>query len=104
MRRKHISKPAYQQKIAKERIEILFKEAKKMFREDHHLSNRYVQLARKIAMKYKVKIRSELKRKYCKHCLSYLVPGTNCRVRTQRGYVIYFCNNCKEVMRFVYKK
>ena|SRR3989338_7675138 len=103
MKGKYREKPKGQQKIAKERIEVLFKEAKNMFKEDPKLSDRYVYLARKIAMKYKVRIPSTLKRKFCKHCYKYLMPSVNCRVRVQRGKVVYYCLSCKKFTRLPYK-
>ena len=99
----HHQKPGAQQRIARERIEILFQEAKAMFNEDPKLSNRYVQLARKIAMKYKVKMPSSLKRRICAKCHHYLVPGKNLRVRMQKGNSIYHCLDCKNIMRFGYR-
>ena len=102
MKRRHIQKSWEHQKIASERISILFNEAKKAFREEPELSNRYVRLARKIAMKYKVKMPPHLKRRFCKKCLHYLVPGINLRVRTKKGHLVYFCQNCRHVMRIGY--
>lgn len=101
MKRRYKSKE--HQKIAKERVEVLFKQAKEMFKEDPKFSDRYVYLARKIAMKYKVKIPSRLKRKFCKHCYKYLVPSVNCRVRAQRGKIVYYCLSCKKFARLPYK-
>jgi ribonuclease P protein subunit RPR2 len=102
MKKSYSKKPKKQQDIAKKRISILFNEAKKAFNKDPKLANRYVGLARKIAMKYKVRIPSQLKRKFCKHCYSYLVPSKNCRVRLQKSRIIYSCLNCKKFMRFPY--
>ena len=104
MKRKHTQKPKKQQKIAIRRINTLFKEARNMFKDEPELSNRYVQLARKISMKYKVKIPSILKRRFCKHCYKYLVPGKNLRVRTHKSHIVYNCLNCKHIMRFGYGK
>lgn len=91
-------------KIALERIEVLFREAREQFKKDPKLSDRYVKLARKIAMKVNLKIPKEYKRRYCKHCYSYLVPGVNCRIRNYRNRVIYTCLNCNGYMRFMIKK
>ena len=87
-------------KIAAERIEILFKEAEKAFKKNPERSNRYIGIARKISMKTKTKIPSELKRKFCKNCKKYLMPGVNLRVRMSKGKVIYNCLNCGKIMRF----
>ena len=86
--------------VALERIKILFKQAKRIFNKNPALSNRYVTLARKIAMKAKVRIPRDLQKKFCKHCYKYLVPGTNCRVRTINKKIVYYCLDCKKYMRF----
>jgi ribonuclease P protein subunit RPR2 len=87
--------------IAEKRIIYLFGQAKDIFSKSPELADRYVAIARKILMKHKVKIPRELKRKFCKHCYKYLVPGRTCRVRTHKGKVVYSCFNCKKYMRFV---
>lgn len=98
-----MSKPtiakAKQKEIAQERIFILFQEAEKAFSKNKSLANRYVTLARKIAMKTKSRIPLELKRRFCKHCYKYLQPGVNARVRTRGGKVIISCFECKNFMR-----
>ena len=103
MKRPH-KKSAIQQKIARERIQILFKEARIMFPKQPKYAHRYAQLARKIALKYKVKLPPDLKKKICKKCYHFLVQGKNVRVRTQEGHLVYTCLDCKNIMRFSYKK
>lgn len=103
MKKIHLKKQKEMKQIAKERIKYLFKQAKEAFNKNPAVSNRYVTLARKISMKYKVPIPRELKRRFCKHCYKYLVPGKNCRIRTKNGKVVYYCQNCKKYMRFVCK-
>ena len=89
MSRKSI--PKKQQKlIAKERIKVLFGEAQNVFAKNKGLSNRYVTLARKLAMKARCRIPLEFKRRFCKHCYKYLFPGRNCRVRTREGKLIIY--------------
>jgi ribonuclease P protein subunit RPR2 len=100
MKQRHQKKSTILKSIASERIIELFKQADLRFDEDHALSDRYVELARKIAMRYKVKIPKELKRRFCKSCHSFLVHGKNCRVRLNSGKVVYFCMICKNFMRF----
>lgn len=85
--------------IAKKRIYTLFEKADEKFDTDRQLANRYVALARKLSMKYKVSIPSGLKRKFCKHCYSYLKPGVNLRVRTHDGKLVYYCLECKRFWR-----
>jgi ribonuclease P protein subunit RPR2 len=85
---------------AKEEILRLFSEAEKAFSYDKKLANRYVDMARRIGMKCKIRIPPELQRRFCKHCYSFLVPGKNLRVRMQKGHVVYYCLECKKFMRF----
>jgi len=92
-----------QKEIAKERIKILFHQAAEIFPKDKKLANRYVELARRIAMKVKIKIPKELKRRYCKHCYAYLVSGVNSRSRIRDGKVIISCLECRRFMRIPIK-
>ena len=86
------------------RIRSLFLEAKKAFKENFKLADRYVSLARKIAMKHRLKIPAHLQKKFCKHCYSYLMPGHNLRIRTRNSHLVYYCSECKRYARFPYKK
>tara|TARA_Y100000310_G_scaffold342813_1_gene447581 strand:+ start:682 stop:993 length:312 start_codon:yes stop_codon:yes gene_type:complete len=103
-----MSKPnipkAKQKEIAKERIKILFQQAEKSFKKNPSLSDRYVTLARKIAMKLKVGIPQELKRKFCKHCYKFLMPSVNSRNRIRDGKVIISCLECKKFTRIPLKR
>ena len=104
MRKKRYKKPASHQRIALERIKELFGHASAVFKSDKSLADRYVFLARKLSMKYKVKLSSKFKKQHCKHCRSFLVPGENCRVRVSNGKLVYYCFKCRKFMRFPYKK
>ena len=90
-------------KIAKKRIAELFEQADKAYDDSIDRADRYVEIARKIGMKYNVRIPGELQKKFCKHCYCYLRPGDNCRVRTTGQKVVYFCRKCKNYMRFPLK-
>ncbi len=57
--------------IALQRIKILFENAKKMPK----YANRYVELARKIAMKARISIPRQYKRMFCKHCKNYFTSN-----------------------------
>ncbi|KYK23866.1 hypothetical protein AYK24_06930 [Thermoplasmatales archaeon SG8-52-4] len=106
MPRKKINIKKKNQKItAMNRIDKLFELAEKnalINRLD--LSSRYVELARKISMRYLVKIPKQHKRKFCKHCYKYLLPFVTGRIRIHRGKVVIYCNNCKKFTRIPLKK
>ena len=94
-----------QKTIAKKRIARLFELAEKnALKGKLNLANRYVNLARKISMRYLVPIPKEYKLRFCKHCYSYLLPNVSCRVRISSGKTIIYCKNCKKYMRIPLKK
>lgn len=92
-----------QKTIAQERIKKLFEEAEREFLKHPERADRYVEVARKIAMKTKTRL-TEYKTKFCKHCYKYLKPGANCRVRTKDKKIIYYCQSCKRYTKFPYAK
>ncbi len=85
-----------------ERIELLYEQALKTYRSDYELAQRYVTLARRIAMRARVRQPRYLKRVVCKHCKSLIVPGYNCRVRIRQRrepHVTIYCMVCKRFTR-----
>jgi ribonuclease P protein subunit RPR2 len=104
--RMHQPKPGWQQSLGRERIERLFDLAEKEFQKHPERSHRYVSLARKIAMRYNIRLPPELKRSYCRKCYKYLKPTINSRVRTspKQQALLVTCLECGHVMRFPYRK
>ena len=97
---KETSRNPATKKIARERISILFGQARQAFPAHPELSNRYVELARKISMRQRVRIDRELRRQYCHYCYAFLVPGSNMRVRVHRGNVVVTCRSCNKKTRY----
>lgn len=87
-------------RLARERIEILFDRAREFFPENPVLSDRCVELARRIAMRQRVRIPRELRRRFCRRCSAYLVPGSTLRVRVRRGKVVTTCMRCGRHRRY----
>ena len=94
-----------QKKIAGRRINKLFELAQEnALNGEIQLSDRYVEIARKISMKNLTPIPREYKRRFCKKCYHYLLPTKTCRVRVSRRKIIVFCNNCRNYNRIPIKK
>ncbi len=92
-----------ERKIAHERIGILFRLAEReALKGNFPRANRYASLAAKIGMRYNVRLPREFRRRYCRKCRVFLVPGKNCRVRVARGKVTTTCGVCGDVRRFPY--
>jgi ribonuclease P protein subunit RPR2 len=97
-------KPISQIKIARERIKILGELAIKRAKEgDIELANRYIYLARKIGMRYNVRLPKDLKRRYCKYCYKFLLPGKTSQHRMKHGILTVKCLNCNGIMRYPVK-
>ena len=93
-------------RIALQRVHSLFSLAKEVIREDPELAQRYVKIARKIAMGTKLRLPREYRRLVCRHCKSFILPGVNCRVRIQsrrEPHVVITCLNCGKHSRMPLK-
>jgi len=89
--------------IALERIAILFQQVDRVVEKNPDLAQSYVDLARKIAMRCRVKIPVAYKRRICKSCYRLLRPGVSSRVRIRQErepHVAVTCLNCGRVMRY----
>jgi len=88
--------------IAADRIEILLKESRENLDKNPKLSHRYVELARKISTRTKVRIPKEEKRYLCKGCGLPLIPGKNARVRILPGNsrIVITCLSCGKLKRY----
>ena len=89
--------------IAQQQIKRLFELADMISGTRPLLSDRYIHLAKRIGMRHRVRIPAHLKRRMCKHCGKYLVPGRTCRVRLDGTRVIVTCNACGKQIRYPYK-
>ena len=92
--------------IAKERIEILFRLAEKVYPEDRKLAGSYISILNSIRAHYKVPAPSWIKNRVCGVCSSVLIPGLNCSVAlaSSKGYAVYKCAVCKAERHVRYKK
>ncbi len=98
-RQRYSKKPAKQLVLARKHMISLFEKARAVFNKDPSLADRYVSLARKVAMKFKLRIPSKYKRLYCQHCYRFLVPGKTLRVRVHEHRLIYYCSHCGKFWR-----
>lgn len=99
-------KPTWQKELAIERVKRLFELAEESHLSKTNMADRYVELARELAMHYKVGIPKELRARFCRKCGAYLSPGSTATVRTRKSLkaVIIRCKKCGNIMRFPYGK
>ena len=95
---------ALEKKMARRQIARLFQLAETEglnSRQDR--ADRYVHLARKMAMRYNISI-GRYRRHFCRKCGAFLIPGKNAIYRLNRGKVVIHCKNCGHIFRFPYHK
>jgi ribonuclease P protein subunit RPR2 len=100
-------RPTSIKQIARQRIQVLFEQAKSVFEDDPQLAIQYIVSARKIAMAAKIRLPIEFRRETCKSCNALLVPGHNCRVRVKQKrepHVVVTCLNCGNQTRMLLSK
>lgn len=87
--------------IAKERIGLLIANALEV-RENEKLAHDQAMLAKKIAMRYRLKLPYHIRQLYCKKCKYFIIPGRNARVRIGRSNtkaVRITCMKCNHTYR-----
>jgi ribonuclease P protein subunit RPR2 len=88
--------------LALQRMERLFELAALAHTAHPQRSDRYVQIARKICTRTRVRMPRSLKRLFCRHCGSFLTAAGT-RVRLCEGVLIATCLLCGEQMRRPYR-
>jgi ribonuclease P protein subunit RPR2 len=82
-------------RIAGERIADLFALAEREAVASHgDLAHRYVVLARKVGMRYNVRLLREYRELYCRTCSVFWVEGRTVRTRLRSGRRIRTCLAC----------
>jgi ribonuclease P protein subunit RPR2 len=88
--------------IAKQRIERLFELAMQEHALHPERSDRYVQIARNISTRVRIRIPSQLKRRFCRNCGCYLSAADR-RVRLGQGIINATCLKCGKQIRIPYR-
>jgi len=92
--------------IAKERVQILFRQAQKNYKANPQLAKNCVTTARSIAMAARIRLPQQLNRSACKVCDAYLVPGETSRVRIRprrEPHMVVTCLGCGHQTRIPLK-
>ena len=82
-------------RIARRRVADLFGLAERESKGGHsNLADRYVTLARRIGMRYNVRLLGEYRDLYCRSCSAYWVEGRTVRTRFRGGNRVRTCLRC----------
>ena len=91
------------QKRAREHFDVLEEGIMHTRHDRPVLAQRYLDLARRISRKLRVRVPRPIRRQYCTYCKSLLVPGKTSRTRLKNGKLVVYCSKCRNYDRFVYK-
>ena len=80
---------------AGEQVLALFMQASK----EPDKAKKLVAAARKIAAKSRIKISAAWRRRFCRACNAFFVPGVNCRTRIKNKLIVVTCLECKRIRR-----
>lgn len=86
--------------LARERVDDLLALAcEEAATPDSYLPDRYVQLARRVGMRYNVRLLPEYRELYCRGCSSFWVEGRTVRTRLRSGVRTRTCLACGRIRR-----
>ena len=86
------------------KINSLFSDAAAAFKENPKLSDRKVRIALRTAQRARIAVPAAFKKRFCKYCSAYWMPGSTVRVRLQKQKVVYYCLACRHYSRHPYVK
>jgi len=82
-------------RIARRRVSDLFSLAEREAAGGHlELADRYVALARRIGMRYNVRLSGEYRDLYCRSCSAFWIEGRTVRTRLRSGHRVRTCLRC----------
>ncbi len=90
-----------------ERMQILIQNAVSNARKNPELAERQASLAKKMSMKYRVRMPYDLRMNFCKKCKKFIVPGFTARIRIGRSNIKSIritCKFCNHTYRKIIKK
>ncbi|MEM4311313.1 MAG: RNase P subunit [Nitrososphaerales archaeon] len=90
--------------IAYQRVKRLIYIALDTARYDLDLAKKQAELARRIQLRFNLRLPFELKRFFCHSCKQFLVFGVNSRIRIRSKILTVTCLNCKHVYRKILNK
>jgi ribonuclease P protein subunit RPR2 len=85
--------------IVSQRIDRLFEAAATEFPVHAQRSDRYVELVRRLATRYRVPL-GKKKMRFCRSCGTYFVYGANARVRIKDKRTVITCLKCGDQRRY----
>jgi ribonuclease P protein subunit RPR2 len=96
--KREIAKKA-QKESSLQQVRSLFDAAAVIFPKNPAEAHKLTAKAHTIVLRSKLKLPAVLKKRYCKHCKAFWMPGKTVRVRLAKGRIIYSCLSCRKIQR-----
>ncbi len=87
--------------IAIKRIQILFNNALSNAKNNPGLAKKQAEIAKKISMKFKIKMPFEISSSFCKNCKEFIAPGIASKIRlgSKPKSIRITCSYCNHTYR-----
>ena len=87
--------------IAMKRMEILFNNALSNAKNNPGLAQRQAEIAKKISLKFKIKMPFEINSSFCKKCKKFIAPGITSKIRlgSKPKSIRITCSYCNHTYR-----
>ena len=87
--------------IATKRMEILFNNALSNAKNNPGLAQRQAEIAKKISLKFKIKMPFEVSSSFCKNCKKFIAPGIASKIRlgSKPKSIRITCTYCNHTYR-----
>ena len=87
--------------IATRRIEILFNNALSNAKNNPRLAEKQAEIAKKISLKFKIKMPFEISSSFCKKCKKFIPPGVRSKIRlgSKPKSIRITCSYCNHTYR-----
>ena len=94
--------PKNTRRIARQRIQTLYRVAQETVQENPELAKRYVQLLRRIAQRTRTHLPLNIRRGICRECDTVLIQGYNSHTRLRQRrepHISITCQSCGNITR-----
>ena len=92
--------------IAIKRMEILFNNALSNAKNNPGLAQKQAEIAKKISLKFKIKMPFEVSSSFCKNCKKFIAPGIASKIRlgSKPKSIRITCTYCNHTYRKIFSQ
>ena len=94
-------KRSKQKAVAVSQVDVIIAGALKTAKDDIALAKQQAAIARRICLKFNIRLPYQKRQLFCRGCKTFIVPGINSRVRTSKKQkmLLLTCLECSHIYR-----